>query len=50
MYFRWMAAIFDVRNTQTSDYIYTSLVVLPDAENMDRAVRISLPSSIRAEF
>jgi len=34
MYFRLMAAIFDLRHTQTSDYIRTSLVVLPDPENM----------------
>jgi len=29
-----MAAIFDVRHTHTSDYIRTSLVVLPDPKNM----------------
>jgi len=38
MYFWWMAAIFDVRHTKTTDYICTSLVVLPDLENMGIAV------------
>jgi len=45
-----MAAIFDIRHTQTSDYIRTSLVVLPDPENMSLAVGISLLSCIRAEI
>jgi len=30
-------AIFDVRHTQTSYYIRTSLVVLPDPENMGKS-------------
>jgi len=33
MYFCWMANTFDVRHTQTSDSIRTSLVVLHDPEN-----------------
>jgi len=45
-----MAAIFDVRYTQTSEYIHTSLVVLPDPENMGVAVGISLLSCIPAEI
>jgi len=37
-----MAAIFDLRHTQTSDYIRTCLVVLLDPENMSIVVGISL--------
>jgi len=50
MFFWWMAAIFDVRHTQTSDYICTNLVVLPDPKNMGMAVEISLLSCILAEI
>ena len=45
-----MAAIFDLRRTQTSDSIPTSLSVLPDPENMGIAVGITLLSCIRAEI
>lgn len=45
-----MAAIFDLRHTQTSDSIPISLSVMPDLENMGLAVGISLPSCIRAEI
>jgi len=45
-----MAAIFDVRNTQTLDYIRTGLVLLPDLENMGITVGILLPSCIRSEI
>jgi len=45
-----MAAIFDLRHTQTSDSIPTSLSVLPNPKNMGRpiAVGISLLSCIEA--
>ena len=36
-----MVAIFDYRHTQMSDSIPASLSVLPDPENMDKAVGIS---------
>ena len=45
-----MAAIFDLRNTQTSESIPTSLYVLPDPENMGIGVGISLLSRIEAEI
>jgi len=45
-----MAAIFDVRQTQTTDYVRTGLVVLPDPENMCVAGGISLLSYIRSEI
>jgi len=41
-YFRLIAAIFDLRHTQTSDSITTSLSVLPNPKNMGVAVGISL--------
>jgi len=44
IYFWLMAAIFDLRDTQTSDSISTSLSVLPNPKNMDMAVGISLLS------
>jgi len=34
LYFRSMAAIFDFKLTHTSGSIRTSLVMLPDSENM----------------
>jgi len=43
-----MAAIFDVRHTQMSDYIRTSLIVLPDPEYLDTAVGIALLSCVPA--
>ena len=45
-----MAAIFDLRHTQTLDSIPTGLFVLPDSENMGTAVGILLLSSIEAEI
>ena len=45
-----MAAIFDFRHAQTSDSITTSLFVLPDPENMDIALEISLLLCIEAEI
>jgi len=45
-----MTVIFDVRHTQTLDYIRISLVVLLDPENMGIAVGMSLLSSIQAEI
>ena len=45
-----MATIFDLRHTQTSDSISTCIAVLPDPENMDIAVGISLLSSIEDEI
>ena len=50
MHFRLMAAIFDFRNTKTSDSIPNSLFVLPDPENMGTAVENSLLSCIEAEI
>jgi hypothetical protein len=45
-----MAAIFDFRHTETSDSIPTSLSVLPDLDNLGKAVGISLLSSMQAEI
>jgi len=45
-----MAAIFDLRHTQTSDSIPTSLSVLPDPKNMGIAVGILLLSCIEAQI
>ena len=42
MYFWLMAAIFDLRHTQSSDSIPTSLSVQPDPENM--AIAVGIPS------
>ena len=50
MHFWFMSAIFDFQHSQTSDSIRTSLSVLPDLENMDKAVGISLLSCIEAEI
>ena len=44
-----MAAIFDFRDTQTSDSLPISFSVLPDPENVGIAVGISLLSGIQAE-
>jgi hypothetical protein len=44
------AAIFDLRHTQKSDSILTSLIVLPDPENIGIAFAISLLSCIPAEL
>jgi len=45
-----IAAIFDLRHIQTSDYIRPSLVVLPDPENICIAVGNSLLACIRADL
>ena len=45
-----MVAILDFQHTQTSDSILVSLSVLPDLENIDAAVGISLLSSKQAEI
>jgi len=50
IYFRLMAAIFDLRHAQTSDNIPTSLSVLPNPKNMDIAVGISLLSCLEAQI
>ena len=50
MYFRFMAAILDFLHTQISDSVLTGLSVLPDPENMGKAIGISLLSCIRAEL
>jgi len=46
IYFRLMAAIFDIRHTQTSNSIPTSLSLLPNPQNIGVAVEISLLSCI----
>ena len=48
--FRLMAAIFDVRHTETSDSFHTCFSVFPDPENMGIAVGIALLSCIEAEI
>ena len=45
-----MAAIFDFRQTRTSDSIPTSLSVLADPENIGLAVEILLISWLKAEI
>jgi len=45
-----MAAIFDLRHTQTYDSIPSSLYLLSDPGNMGVAVGISLLSCIQAEI
>ena len=45
-----MAAIFDLRHTQTSDSLLTSLFVLLDPENIGIAFEISLLSCIEVEI
>jgi len=48
--FRWMVAIFDVRHTQTSVYIRTSLAFFPDSEKMGIAVGTLMLSCIRSDI
>ena len=50
MYFRLMAAIFDLPVTSTSESIHTSLTVLLDPDNVGVAVGISLLSHIQADI
>jgi len=45
-----MAAIFDLRHTQTYDSIPSSLAVFPDNENKSVAIEIPLLSCIRSEI
>ena len=47
MYFRLMAAIFDLPVTPTSESVYNSSTVLLDPENLDDTVGISLPATIQ---
>ena len=47
MYFRLMAAIFNLPITLTSESIYNSPIVLLDPENVLDAVGISLPTTIQ---
>ena len=49
IYFRLMAAIFDIPLIRTLGSLRSSLVVLPDSEIVGIAVGISLLSCIRAE-
>jgi len=50
IYFRLMAASFDFSQIQTSVILMSTLVVLPDLENMGIAVGISFISCIEAEI
>ena len=50
MYFRLMAAIFDLSVTPTSESIHNSSTVLLDPENVKVAAGISLPSYTQAEI
>ena len=50
MYFRLMAAIFDLPVTPTKESIYNSSTVLLDPENVGVAAGISLLSHIQAEI
>ena len=52
MYFRLMAAIFDLRQTQSLIVFPNNLSVLPDPENINSiiAVGMSLLSCLRAEI
>ena len=50
MYFRLMAAIFDLPVTPTSKSIYDSSTVLLDPENVGVAAGISVLSCIQAEI
>jgi hypothetical protein len=45
-----MAAIFDLLLTPTSNSIQTGPIVIPDHENVGKAVEISLLSCIQAEI
>ena len=47
MYFRLMAAIFDLPVTPTSETIHNSFTALLDPENMEDTVGISLPATIQ---
>ena len=50
MYFRLMAAIFDLSLTPMSESVHTSPTELLDPETVDVAFGISLLSSIEAEI
>ena len=50
IYFRLMAAIFDLRLTQTSESIHTNFSVLSDPKNVGIAIEILLLSCVSAEF
>ena len=50
MYFRLMAAIFDLPGTPISENIYNSSTVLLDLEIVRVAVGISMLSHIQAEI
>jgi hypothetical protein len=50
MYFRFMAAMFDLPVTPTWESIRTSPTVFPDPDNMGIAVGISFLSCIEAEI
>ena len=50
MYFRLMAAIFDLPVTPTSESIFNSPTGLLDPENVGVAVGISMLSHIQAEI
>jgi hypothetical protein len=50
MYFRLMAAIFDLQVTPTSESIYNCSTVLADPENVGVAVGMSLLCHIQAEI
>ena len=50
MYFRLMAAIFDLQVTLTSESIEICVIVLLDPENVGVAAGISLLSHIQAEI
>jgi len=50
MYIRFMAAIFALRHTQTSDIIATSISMFPDPENMGVTVGMVMLSCILAEI
>lgn len=49
-YFRSIAAIFDFQHTQTSKGFRTGPTVLPDPENVEVAVEITLLSHIPSEI
>ena len=50
MYFRLMAAIFNLPVTPTSQSVYNSSTVFLDPENMEVAVGISLLTFLQAEI
>jgi len=50
LYFRLMAAIFDLSPIHTSGILRSTSVVLPDLENIGIAVGISLVSCMEAEI